>query len=164
MDPQRAGELTERRVILSHLTNGLIMALASAQPACYNRHRWTGSDIAVDHLAVFEAVHRLLSTTYARFCASFRTGAPAARLLQLAAGLAAYDDGQGAMEALDLEPEAGPGPAAPAGPADLLPGPEPEAAEPAAAAGAAGPGGTKALGAGPGDQRPGRPGGLPTRE
>lgn len=135
VNPQIAGEITDPKVILSHLTNGLVMALASAQPACYNRHRWTGSDIAVDQLAVFEAVHRLLSTTYARFCASFRTGAPAVRLLQLAQDLAEYDGVPGGQQqALELEPEvvAGPpGEAEPAGPVPMG-----EDADPAAAAAA----------------------------
>ena len=73
--------LTDPGAILEHVTNGLVIALASSQPHVYNRSKWTGSDIAVDQLGVFEACHRLLSTTYARFCASFASGSLAAQYL-----------------------------------------------------------------------------------
>ena len=42
---------------------------------------------------VFEAVHRLLSTTYARFCAAYVGGARATQFLQAAERLAVYDSG-----------------------------------------------------------------------
>ena len=48
-----------RAAILEHVTSGVMVALASAQPALYNRSKWTGCDLAVDDLRVFEAVHRL---------------------------------------------------------------------------------------------------------
>ena len=99
--------LTDRGVILEHVTQGLILALSSAQPHVYNRSKWTGGDIAVDDLGVFEAVHRLLSTTYARFCAAHAAGPRAARLMALGASLARQDQAPqaagGAGEADALE-------------------------------------------------------------
>lgn len=85
-------DLDEPGAILQHMTDGLIVALASAQPALYNRSRWTGSDIAVDDLGVFEAVHRLLSTTYCRFAASFAGGALRKNLLALRLSMTNYDE------------------------------------------------------------------------
>ena len=73
--------LRDRACILEHLTQGLCLAFTSSQPALYDRHRWTGSDIAVDELGIFEACHRLLSTTYCRFCARFVKGAWQRQLL-----------------------------------------------------------------------------------
>eukprot|EP00930_Biecheleria_cincta_P095370 TRINITY_DN87333_c0_g1_i1.p1 TRINITY_DN87333_c0_g1~~TRINITY_DN87333_c0_g1_i1.p1 ORF type:complete len:1612 (-),score=257.34 TRINITY_DN87333_c0_g1_i1:89-4207(-) len=90
---QRGGarRLTEREAIVEHVTAGLMVALASAQPALYNRSKWTGADLAVDDLGVFEGVHRLLSTTYARFCASYVSGPRALQFLQMAESLSVYD-------------------------------------------------------------------------
>ena len=88
--------------VKEHLTNGLVVALASSQPALYNRSKWTGSDMAVDDLGIFEAVHRLLSTTFARFCASYQSGALAASFLVLGKALAKYD-----CQQRELEGEAG---------------------------------------------------------
>ena len=80
-----------RDVVLEHMTNGLVAALASAQPRLYNRPKWTGSDLAVDDLGIFEAAHRLLSTTYCRFCATFLNPTKASQLLKVAERLATYD-------------------------------------------------------------------------
>lgn len=81
----------DKSLVLEHLTSGLVIALTSSQPALYNRSKWTGSDIAVDDLGVFESVHCLLSTTYARFCASFVSGSLAQQYLDLGASLRQYD-------------------------------------------------------------------------
>lgn len=80
----------DRSVILERLSDGLVVALASSQPLVYNRSKWTGADLAIDGLAVFECVHRLLSTTFARFCASYAAGARADCLLQLGQSLRHY--------------------------------------------------------------------------
>ena len=85
------GALSDREVILEHVTSGLVLALSSAQPSVYNRSKWTGCDIAVDELCIFEGVHALLSTTYARFCASTCTGAAAASLRALGVSLGKAD-------------------------------------------------------------------------
>ena len=79
--------------ILEFLTHGLTSALASSQPAQYNRSRWTGSDIALDDLSIFEAVHKLLSTTMCRFAATFLTGQAARFHLDLGVSLARYEQG-----------------------------------------------------------------------
>ena len=69
---------------LEHVVAGLMTALCSAQPEIYPRHRWTGADLAVDSLGVFEACHRLLSTKYIRFAASYE---PASRARTLLSGV-----------------------------------------------------------------------------
>lgn len=101
--PGRPRQPTE--VYLKHVTAGLIIALSSAQPSIYPRHRWTGADLATDCLGVMEACHRLLSTAFARFVASFEPNARARRILamaaegsndQAAAGTAARPDVSGA--------------------------------------------------------------------
>ena len=71
----------DRDAILSHLTDGITLALASSQPAVYNRSRWAGSDVAVNDLGLFEAAHRLLSSAYARFAAGYLSGAQANQYL-----------------------------------------------------------------------------------
>ena len=71
--PGKEAEFRNRKSVLDHVVAGLTVALAACQPALYNRNRWTGSDIAVDDIAIIEAVHKLLSTTFARFAASFLT-------------------------------------------------------------------------------------------
>ena len=81
-----------RAAILEHVTSGVMVALASAQPALYNRSKWTGCDLAVDDLGVFEAVHRLLSTTYCRFCASYASGPRATQLLEHGKRLVHYNE------------------------------------------------------------------------
>ena len=89
--------------IQEELTSGMIVALASSQPHLYNRSKWTGSDLAVDDLWMFEAVHRLLSSTFCRVAASFRPGTLAAQLLALGKSCAVYDS---SMEELaDVEAE-----------------------------------------------------------
>ena len=83
--------LTTRFAILTHLTNGLVVALAASQPAMYNRSKWMGSDLAIDDIAIIECVHRLLSTTYARYCSSYLGGEAAGRVLRLGTAMAHYD-------------------------------------------------------------------------
>ena len=84
------GRQLNDEAILDTLTEGLVVALASSQPTLYNRSKWTGSDMAVDDLGIFEAVHRLLSTTFARFCASFHSGTLAKQFLTLGLELRHY--------------------------------------------------------------------------
>lgn len=88
--PGTAPEFTEPAMVLDRVTNGLMAALASSQPSMYNRSKWTGSDLAIDDLAIFECVHRLLSTTFLRFCATYLSGARAARLHSLATACRVY--------------------------------------------------------------------------
>ena len=88
--------------IVKHVTNGLTVALAAATPHLYNRSKWTGADVAVDDLAVLEGVHRLLSTTIARFSARYVGGARRDQLLQWGYRSRAYDREQ----LLELEAEA----------------------------------------------------------
>ena len=59
-------------------------------PHMYNRKKWTGSDIAVDDLGLFEAVFRLLSTTFYRFTAFSTLEASCAQLRLLDFFLAWY--------------------------------------------------------------------------
>jgi len=93
--------------VLEHVTNGVVVALTSAQPHMYNRSKWTGSDLAVDDLGVFEAVHRLLSTTFCRFSASFVKGSLRSQMLVLGATLREYGKAESqAMEGGDDDDEA----------------------------------------------------------
>ena len=66
-----------REHVIEHLSNGLVVALASAQPLIYNRNKWSGSDLTKDDLGIFECVHRSLSTSCVRFCASHLSGSAA---------------------------------------------------------------------------------------
>ena len=79
---------------VTHVTNSLLVALCGSQPSVYHRRRWTGADLACDELGIFECCHRLLSTTYLRFAASFVSGALRRQLLACVE-LAAKQDGSG---------------------------------------------------------------------
>lgn len=70
---------------LEHVVAGLMTALCAAQPSTYPRHRWTGADLATDALGVMEACHQLLSTTFARFAASFQHGPTARQVMEMMA-------------------------------------------------------------------------------
>ena len=83
--------LHSREHVIEHLSNGLVVTLVSAQPSIYNRSIWRGSDLAIDDLGIFECVHRLLSTTYVRFCASHLSGSAAQMYIDLAQSLRHYD-------------------------------------------------------------------------
>ena len=72
------------------MVHGLTSALASSQPTQYNRSRWTGIDVAVDDLSMFDAAHRLLSTTMCRICALHLSGAAARFHLGFSKSLAVY--------------------------------------------------------------------------
>ena len=89
--PGKEPAFRDRKSVLDHVVSGLTVALAACQPALYNRSRWTGSDRAVDDLAIIEAVHKLLSTTFARFAASYLTGARARQTLAHGQRLADYE-------------------------------------------------------------------------
>eukprot|EP00959_Pyramimonas_sp_CCMP1952_P453212 9467863-Pyramimonas_sp.AAC.1 len=67
--------------IIEFVTTGLMTALVATQPSTYPRHRWTGADRAIDELAIVEACHKLLSTTFMRFAASYAKGSSRASLL-----------------------------------------------------------------------------------
>ena len=92
--------------IVEHLTSGLLVSLCNAQPGLYPRSRWTGADVALDNLGLMECVHKLLSTTYFRFAASFVKGAARRQLLNC--GLRAADYSPQGMDAIaDLDDVAG---------------------------------------------------------
>ena len=88
--PDAPPELQEREGIFDHVTNGMVCALAAAQPRIYNWSKWTGSDLAIDHLGIFEAVHKLLSATFARYCADYHTGTKDANFLRMGEVLRKY--------------------------------------------------------------------------
>ena len=105
-------KIEDRDDILQHLVDGLTLALAASQPSVYNRSKWCGSDVAVNDLGLFEGVHRLLSTTYARFCAGYMQSATAKMYLDAAEVLRFYD-AKPDLQVLDQdqgggEPEIGP--------------------------------------------------------
>lgn len=77
--------LVDHDLLLEHVASGLISALCSAQPEVYPRHRWTGADLTTDRFGVLESCHKLLSSTFLRFAASYEHGSRSMRLL-LAAG------------------------------------------------------------------------------
>ncbi|CAK0822181.1 unnamed protein product, partial [Prorocentrum cordatum] len=53
--------------VASVIENGLSFALVSAKPSVWPRHRWTGSEIAIDFWGRLEAMHGLASATYPLF-------------------------------------------------------------------------------------------------
>ena len=85
------GTQVDPEIVGNQLAEGMIAVLAASQPSLYNRSKWTGSDIAVDELGIFEAVHRLLSTSFARFAATYGKGSAKQQLLNLAETLRCYD-------------------------------------------------------------------------
>ena len=85
-------QLRDPAVIQEHLASGLVLALASSQPTQYNRSRWTGADLVVDDLGVFECVHGLLSTTFARYCAACCSGKAKQHYLELGKKLGSLGD------------------------------------------------------------------------
>ena len=85
------GMAVDQASVLQFVTGGLMGALAASQPCLYPRHRWVGADIAVSELAVLEGCHRLLSTTFAQFCAAHTRGAARDNLHALARTLNVYD-------------------------------------------------------------------------
>ena len=82
--------LDTREKVEEYVTNGLSIAFTSSQLRIYPRHRWVGMDLAVDEQGIMEACHRLLSTVYARFAASFQKGARRAQLERAARRLRYY--------------------------------------------------------------------------
>ena len=81
LDPEHA---------LQIVCNGLITALAGTMFEIYPRHRWTGSDIALDRVGLLESVHNLGSSTYSRFLRMFHGGAvPTLPVVERAAPVAA---------------------------------------------------------------------------
>ena len=97
-----------RGSIDEHLTNGLTLALAASQPSVYNRSTWAGSDVAVNDIGLFEAVHRLLSTSYARYCVSCMAGSVRKQYLEAAIFLRHYDMEQSGPAIEDIEVAAAP--------------------------------------------------------
>lgn len=98
-----AGNFESEEQMLDHVTTGLVSALCSCQPGIYPRHRWTGADLAVDALGVFEACHALLSTTYIRFARSYEQGAKAVAL-EASRLLLLQPDGRKHLAASDAAP------------------------------------------------------------
>lgn len=74
-----------RAQVLEHVSSGVLTALCSSQPPLYKRSRWTGADLAVDALGIMEVCHRLLSSSFLRFAATFEKGARAQALMSAAA-------------------------------------------------------------------------------
>ena len=89
-DPNGFGPQRDEDVV-EHVVLGLLAALAASSPPVYARHRWTGADIATDWLGLLEACHRLGSSTYMRFAASYSSGAMRASLLLCGERLSHYD-------------------------------------------------------------------------
>eukprot|EP00971_Amphidinium_carterae_P071886 1421752-Amphidinium_carterae.6 len=61
-----------RSYIVKLLCKGLLQALLSAKPTVLMRHRWTGTDIALEEVGRVEAIHGLFSKTFVKFLASFQ--------------------------------------------------------------------------------------------
>ena len=77
--------------IIDAVTDGIMIALCQAQPRLYARHRWLGADLATDDVGIAEGCHRLMSTTFCRFCASMETSVVKRnRLLQFAEACREY--------------------------------------------------------------------------
>eukprot|EP00971_Amphidinium_carterae_P352909 6492769-Amphidinium_carterae.7 len=53
--------------LADQMESGLCWVLARSQPHTYERHRWTGADLAVDHLSRLECVNKLFTHSYRRF-------------------------------------------------------------------------------------------------
>lgn len=83
--------LISREAAIAHVVKGLLLAFCSAQFSIYPQNDWTGADIATDELGIFEACHRLLTTTFLRFSASYVGGTFRTSLLQAAVQHAKYD-------------------------------------------------------------------------
>ena len=59
----------DEETICATVERSLVAALANGQPPVWPRHRWTGSDEAVDVLGIMFALHDLFHHVYARFLA-----------------------------------------------------------------------------------------------
>ena len=93
VDPTGCGPQAESDVV-DFVVAGLASALVSSQPPLYPRHRWTGADRATDEVALVECVHKLMSTTFLRYAASFTSGAVRRSLLEAGLRLSAYGPGR----------------------------------------------------------------------
>ena len=98
--------LLDRAAIAERMTIGILVALAASSPRLYPRSRWTGADIATDNLGLMESVHRLLSTSYFRFVATFMKGARRDQLIASVAQLRLWDRRAGPA-ALEDDPDDG---------------------------------------------------------
>lgn len=103
--------------LCDHVSSGMVAALASSQPALYRRARWTGADVSTDALGVLESCHRLLSTSFMRFAATFLPSGAARRVLGAAAGAVGIAAG---AEAEAPEEDCGLDQALPVGAGDLV--------------------------------------------
>ena len=84
-------EVRDRKSIVDHCTHDLFITLASSRPTLYNRSKWASADLVVSDLGIFEAVHKLLSTSFARRCSSLSKGPLAAQSMTLGRELRCYD-------------------------------------------------------------------------
>ena len=84
-------ESLNRDAVAERMAAGMLVALCNSSPRLYPRSRWTGADLATDDLGILECVHRLLSTSYFRFVASFCKGARRGQLLAAVPSLALWD-------------------------------------------------------------------------
>lgn len=68
--PHTVPEMPTREALVSLISDQLISAVASKQPSCYPRHRWTGADISIAELGLMEACHGLLTAAYLHYTSS----------------------------------------------------------------------------------------------
>lgn len=91
-----------REQCLEHMVAGLLAAFTACKPHLYPRHRWTGAEMTVDSLGIFEACHKLLSTSFMRFAAGFEPASRARAVL--GAGGSAAQQGRAANAIDDEQP------------------------------------------------------------
>ena len=65
------GVQADRQLVVNSVASGMTFALASRQFKLWPRHRWLGADVACDELGLLESCHRLLTTVFIKYCASF---------------------------------------------------------------------------------------------
>lgn len=110
--PAAPAEDRSPEFVAAQMCTGLLVVFTSRSPSLYQRARWTGAEMAIDDLAIMEACHRLLSTTFARFCYSFEKGGLTAERVISVQALRAYqgdvDLAEGDSE-LSALPDAGEG-------------------------------------------------------
>jgi hypothetical protein len=65
------GVQADHQFVVNSVASGMTFALASRQFKLWPRHRWLGADVACDELGLLESCHRLLTTVFIKYCASF---------------------------------------------------------------------------------------------
>ena len=86
--------------VVGSVCDGIALVLVGCKVKTWPRHRWKGSDIATNQIALCDAVHGLLSWTYPLFVESFGKARPAVALptpglVRIAAEPANPADGHG---------------------------------------------------------------------